>query len=186
MSEVTLTKKSGKGMNHGVISELSTFFTVKPGHEEQLRQASKRFNMMLLGAPPKVLQQVGIRDMRHVIFDNGRRFLLITAFETDWDAYIDDAITLIGVDKWIDWLQHLAEYPAEGLEKASNAQIKVFLQSAQVPASCYWNGFAAQTTPEIKKALQVEQAFEQVIDDPAGAQAIQQPALKPLLEQAAG
>ena len=58
MSETTLTKKSGKGMSMGVISELSTFFTVKPGHEEQLREASKRFNMMLLGANPKVIQRI--------------------------------------------------------------------------------------------------------------------------------
>jgi hypothetical protein len=31
----------------------------------------------------------------------------------------------------------------------------------------------------------VEHAFQQVLDDPAAAQALQQPALKPLLEQAA-
>jgi hypothetical protein len=33
----TLSKKSGKGITDGVISELSAFFGVKPGHEEELR-----------------------------------------------------------------------------------------------------------------------------------------------------
>ena len=35
-----------------------------------------------------------------------------------------------------------------------------------------------------QKALAVEQAFEQVLDDPAAAEALKHPALKPLLELA--
>ena len=31
------TKKSGKGNSHGVISEVSAYLTVKPGHEEEAR-----------------------------------------------------------------------------------------------------------------------------------------------------
>lgn len=33
------TKKSGKGNSHGVISEVSAYLTVKPGHEEEARAA---------------------------------------------------------------------------------------------------------------------------------------------------
>ena len=33
------TKKSGKGNNHGVVSEVSAYLTVKPGHEEEARAA---------------------------------------------------------------------------------------------------------------------------------------------------
>jgi hypothetical protein len=44
---------------------------------------------------------------------------------------------------------------------------------------------ADQTVPQIRKAIRVEQAFQRVLDDPAAAQALQQPALEPLLEQAA-
>lgn len=36
-STLTLSKKSGKGITDGVISELTAFFRVRPGHEEQLR-----------------------------------------------------------------------------------------------------------------------------------------------------
>ena len=39
--------------------------------------------------------------------------------------------------------------------------------------------------PQVAKAARVDQAFQQVLDDPAAAAALQQPALKPLLEQAA-
>ena len=39
--------------------------------------------------------------------------------------------------------------------------------------------------PQIKKAVRVEQAFQQVLDNPEAAQVLQHSALKPLLEQAA-
>jgi len=34
--------RSGKGLSDGVVSELATFFTVKPGHEEELRATVRR------------------------------------------------------------------------------------------------------------------------------------------------
>ena len=41
------TKKSGKGANHGVTSEVCAFFTIQPGHTEELRAACKRFESKL-------------------------------------------------------------------------------------------------------------------------------------------
>jgi hypothetical protein len=41
------------------------------------------------------------------------------------------------------------------------------------------------THVEASKALRVYEAFQQVLDDPAAAEALQSPALKPLLELAA-
>ena len=38
---------------------------------------------------------------------------------------------------------------------------------------------------QVWKALAVQEAFQQVLDDPAAAEALQHPALKPLLERAA-
>ncbi len=38
-----VTKKSGKGLRDGVISELTTYWAVQPGHEEELRAAVGRF-----------------------------------------------------------------------------------------------------------------------------------------------
>ena len=34
-----ITKKSGKGNNHGFVSEVSAYMTVKQGHEEEARAA---------------------------------------------------------------------------------------------------------------------------------------------------
>jgi hypothetical protein len=49
----TVTKKSGKGSSHGVISEVSAYLTVKPGHEEEVRAACRRFGEMLRNSDPK-------------------------------------------------------------------------------------------------------------------------------------
>src|SRR5262245_66431159 len=86
-SEPVITKKGGKGMTHGVVSEVSASLAVKPGHTEELRAGLERFHARVRNAPFWALQKIGIRDMRHVIFDNGTRLLWITAFNTDWDPY---------------------------------------------------------------------------------------------------
>jgi len=206
-TNVTLSKKSGKGISDGVISELTAFFGVKPGHEEQLREAVARFADVIRNTDPQETQKTGLRDTRHVIFDNGTRLLWTTTFETDWDPYLDDALIIVGAEHFVDWMQHIVE--AEQLSKwfaesggtktlgkanlaniidivnQSSGGLKAIIQSAQTPAAGYWNALAAQTIPEIRKAQRVEQAFQQVLDHPEAAPALQHPALQPLLEQAA-
>lgn len=186
-TNVILNKKSGKGLSNGVVSELTTFFTVKPGHEEELRAAIPRFGMATDGTDPVQRQKIGLRELRLALFDHDQRLLFATSFETDWDPYIDDAIQIIGTAAWVDWMQHTVEYPYTEGEAitASNAEMKAFLQANQVQAVWFHDVFSAKTMPEIKKAVQVEQAFEQVLDNPEAGQALQHPALQPLLEQAA-
>lgn len=154
---------------------------------------------------PATSVKTGLRDTRHVIFDEGRRLLWATTFETEWDPYVDDAILLIGIEVFLDWLQHTVQGQdivtwakssgavqfakddprwQEAMRQATS-QLKAILQSVQSPASSYFNALSAVTLPQVTRAQRVEEAFEQVLDDPAAAEALQQPALKPLLELAA-
>jgi hypothetical protein len=198
------TKKSGKGNSHGVISEVSAYMTVKPGHEEEARAAAFRFGEMLRKSDWKDLQKTGLRDARLVNFDNGRRLMFASGFETDWDPYVDDAILVVGLQHFLDWLQHTVEAEelvasvkslagdvdendpayAEKL-KPAGAQLKSVIQKIQTPATTYFNALSDLTLPQIKKAQRLQEAFQQVLDDPAAQEALQHPALKPLLEQAA-
>jgi hypothetical protein len=206
-TNVTLSKKSGKGITDGVISELTAFFGVKPGHEEQLREALVRFTDMIRSLDLLANQKIGLRDTRHVIFDNGTRLLWTTTFETDWDPYLDDALLIVGVQHFIDWMQHVTEANeliawiesaggAEALTKVGSPEflelvqvnssgLKKIIQSVQTPAVGYWNALAATTIPQIRKAQRVEQAFEKVLDNPEAGEVLQHPALQPLLEEAA-
>jgi hypothetical protein len=205
-------KKSGKGLHDGAISEGTFFFDVKPGHEQELRAACQRWADFLRKSPPEETIKTGLRDSRHVIFDGGKRMIWMTTFENDWDPYVEDALVVVGIENFIDWFQHTEQFAAldawmrdvggrEALqgsrgvykidsakEKATRAKaagLKAVLQSVQTPAAAYFNSVSYMTHPQIIKARKVDQAFQQVLDDPNAYDALKAPALKPLLEQAA-
>src|SRR6266542_1369918 len=165
---VALSKKSGKGVSHGVVSEL--------------RAALERFGHATDAIEPNLRRRIGLRELRLVLFDNDQRLLFATGFETDWDPYIDDFVQFVGLDIVGDWTQHIVgwPYPEGSTAAASSADIKKLLQSGQMPATWFHEVFSTWTMPEILKAAKVEAAFEQVLDNPEAAQALQHPALKPL------
>src|SRR6187399_3026769 len=101
--------KSGKGLYDRTTSELATFFHVRPGHEEELREALARFEERVRTSPPAETVHTGLRSTRHVIFDEGTRLLWCTTFETDFDPYFDDALLTVGVANFIQWIQHTVE-----------------------------------------------------------------------------
>ena len=204
MTELTI--KSGKGTRDGVVSELAAFFRVKPGCAEQLQEACARFAESLRTVPEADVQRIGLRDSRHTIFDDGRQLLWTTTFETDWDPYLDDAMLLFGVDNFIAWMRYVEEATeltawlneaggADALREPPEVRAKTvaqfggglkrIIQSVQVPAAGYYNALSDQTVPQIRKADRVQQAFQKVLDDPDAEQALGQPALKPLLAEAA-
>jgi hypothetical protein len=181
---VVLTKKSGKGQRHGVVSEVSAYFHVKPGHADELRAAIDRFQDRLHKAPPQLIQRFGLQDMRHVIFDNGSRLNWATSFETDWEPYIDDSVQGMGLKTWYDWFQHCEECPDNFLELADKG-LRDFIQSGQVQAAGFFKAISDKTIPELRKADRVAKALDQVLEQPEAATLLQHPVLKPLLDEAA-
>jgi hypothetical protein len=201
----TTNAKSGKGLSDGVVSELATYWNVLPGHEDELRAATVRFADVLRQVPRDKNIHTGLRDQRHVIFDGGQRLMWATTFENEWDPYFEDFIQ-IGIEHFLDWMQHTAQYTdvsawvesSGGVEslnpdnpnieaqvKRTVGGLKAIVQSVQSPATGYFNNLGAWTMPQIVKAQRLQEAFQQVLDDPAAAEALQHPALKPLLDQAA-
>jgi hypothetical protein len=75
---------------------------------------------------------------------------------------------------------------AEETVKRTSGRLKEILQSVQSPAAAYFNAVSALTLPQIDRAQRLEKAFQEVLDSPEAEQALQHPALKPLLELAAG
>jgi len=197
--------KSGLGLSDGVVSELATYWEILPGHEEQARAATERFANTLRAVDRDKNLHTGLRDQRHVIFDNGTRLMWATTFENDWDPYFDDFVQ-IGIEHFLDWMSHTTQYThvAEWLEKSGGREkfrldnpdiqeqmkrsvpgLKAIVQSVQSPATGYFNNLREYTMPEIVKAQRVNAAFQRVLDDPDAAEALAHPALKPLLDEAA-
>ena len=62
--------------------------------------------------------------------------------------------------------------------------MKAFVLGAQKTAAAYARNYGG-TVKEIRKAERVNEAFQQVLDDPDAGAALEHPALKPLLDEAA-
>ena len=199
------SQKSGKGLSDGVVSELATYWNVLPGHQDELRAAAQRFADTLRAVDFDANIHTGLRDQRHVIFDNGQRLMWATTFENEWDPYFEDFVK-IGIEHFLDWMQHTDQYThvatwleesggreqfrldnpdLEAQMKRSVGGLKAIVQSVQSPACSYFNTLGNWTMPEIDKGMRVQEAFQRVLDDPAAEEALQHPALKPLLDQAA-
>jgi hypothetical protein len=156
-----------------------TFFVdVLPGHEKALRESISGDQ----GRPEgdEALRDIGtLHEFRWVLFDDDRRLMFCSSFDGAWDKYIQDFIrTAIGT--MIDRnLQHV-----EGWVGIKDPRASEWLLERAVPAVQYNNAYPGPTVKRIWKALAVQEAFEQVLDDPAAEEALQHPALKPVLDLA--
>jgi len=79
------------GSRLGKVSELTIIFPMAPGGAKRLRAF-----LRLLGGNLNGADKVGtVHDMRFVFLDNDTKLLFATAYDGDWDAYIDDFATRI-------------------------------------------------------------------------------------------
>ena len=116
-----------------------------------------------------------------MLFDDDTRLLFATSFDGPWDAYMEDFFTSGPTLALFDAIfKHVDGY--DGLPDL--AAVQSFVLGAQVTAAAYARNYGG-TVKEIRKADRVNTAFQQVLDDPDAAEALQHPALKPLLDQAA-
>ncbi|HKE09944.1 MAG TPA: hypothetical protein VKE73_00090 [Myxococcota bacterium] len=167
-------------MSVGSTSEFSLFFRVKPGHEDALREAVGALQRTPGYRPGDYdLPIATIHEARFVLFDDDTRLLFATSFDGPWDAYMVDFASK-PMQLFDAIFRHVEGY--EGLPDL--AALTDFILSAQVTAAGYARNYGG-TVKEIRKAERVNNAFQQVLDDPEAAAALQHPALKPLLDEAA-
>ena len=167
------------GLTVGSRTAFTAFLKVLPGHEQLLREQLAGDQM-----DPKAeaaIKEIGtLHDFRWVLFDNDRQLLFCSAFDGSWDKYVQDfAATAIG--QMIDrTLQHV-----EGWVGIKDPRASECLLGYAVPAIGYNCAYPQPTVKQVWNALAVQKAFQQALDRPGAADALQQPALEPLLEVAA-
>ena len=80
------------GVRLGKVSELTIVVPLAPGGAKRLRA----FLQMIGGNLSSGASKVGtLHDMRFVFLDNDTKFLFATAFDGQWDPYIEDFVTKI-------------------------------------------------------------------------------------------
>src|SRR5689334_20301208 len=141
------------GSRLGKVSELTIIVPFAPGGAERLRAFLRLFGGNLAGA-----DAVGtVHDMRFVFLDNDTRMLFATAYDGDWDAYIDDFATKIPdfldiIDSaWLDW---------PGIR---SPQAKDYLAKYQVTAEG-WYVANDLTVAETRRLRRIGEAADQFLD----------------------
>ena len=170
------------GLQVGPTSEFSLFFDVTPGHAEALRAALLDLQSTPGYRPGDYNVAIAtIHEARFVIFDDDTRLAFMTSFDGPWDAYMEDFFTSGPTLALFDVIfRHTQGYG--GLP--DRPTLRSFVLDAQRTAAAYARNYGG-TVKEIRKAQRVNAAFQQVLDDPAAAEALQHPALRPLLDEAA-
>src|ERR671915_1297445 len=178
----TETGKVRPGLSVGPASEFSLFFRVKAGEGENLRTALRDLQETPGYRPGDHGMAVAtIHEARFVLFDDDTRLAFLTSFDGSWDAYMDDFFTSGPTLALFDVVfRHVEGY--EGLPDLQ--ALKAFILGAEETAAAYQRNYGG-TVKEIRRALRVNDAFQRVLDDPEASEALQHPALKPLLDEAA-
>ena len=171
---------SRPGVRVGPTSEFSLFFHVKPGHGEALHQALRDLQDAPGYRPGDYEMPIAsIHEARFVPFDDDTRLLFATSFDGPWDAYMEDFA--------VEAAQALRlDLPARrGLRGPPDVAGGQGLHP-QRPADRRW------LRPQLRRhgegdpqGRTVNEAFQEVLDDPEAAEALQHPALRPLLDVAA-
>jgi hypothetical protein len=148
---------SRKGSRRGKVSELTVIAPLRPGGAARLRA----FLQTLHGSVGNQgVDKVGtVHDMRFVFIDNDTRLLFCTAYDTDWDAYIDDFATLIP-----DILD-LQFGELEGWPGVRSPQVKDFIVDHEVTADFWYVAVPELTVAETKRLQHVGQAVDEFLDN---------------------
>jgi hypothetical protein len=128
MAEHAVTSAGRVGAKSGEVSELTAIMPLKSGGAEKLRKFFKLVGGNLAGAG-----QVGtLHNMRFVFLDGDTKLLFATAYDGEWDPYIDDFATKI--PEFMDYLFG----NVEGWPGITSPAVKDFIVQYQLPAEAWY------------------------------------------------
>ena len=160
MTENTQTQADGPhGLKYGVAQEFTCFFNVKPGHGQQIRELFETKSADEEAKRADTVERLStLHDSRWVLFNDDTQLLLATCFDGSWDTYLEDFASLIP-QLFDTILQHTEDYPG-----MASPKIKDWFAAYQQPALTYMRSSPEATVQDVKKALRVNKAFQEMLD----------------------
>ena len=136
---------------------------VKPGREQAFRDYAARIEAAVQ-ADPSVLGPLKLHYLRWVMFEvgSGLHFMYQGIFDTDFDKYIEDAITIFQKTGINTVFENLEGFP-EDWKTNSQAVIK-FFREHQCHSFLEYGEYPYVSADEIKKALTLKAAFGEMLD----------------------
>ena len=142
------------GVRQGMVSELTMIFPFAPGGARRLRAFLQLLNGNFDGA-----NKVGsLHDMRFVFLDNDTKLLFCTAFDGEWDPYIDDFATKIPDEMDVIFSSF------EGWPGIRSPAVKDWIVRHQIPAEGWYVAHPDLTVAESARLKRVGNAVEEFLD----------------------
>ena len=141
------------GARLGKVSELTIIVPLAPGGAKRLRAF-----LQLLGGYADAGKVGTVHNMRFVLLDNDTKMLFATAYDGDWDAYIDDFATKIP-----DYLD-IIDSAWEGWPGIRSPHAKDYLAKHQVTAEGWYVAHPDLTVAETARLKRIGKAVDDFLD----------------------
>jgi hypothetical protein len=159
MSDIANTGVAGSagraGRRQGQVSELTVIMPLKPGHADKLRAKIKEPQVYVAA------ERIGtVHDMRFVVIDDDTNLLFCTAYDGEWEPYINDFATQVPelldycfdeVDGW----PGLKDHPKETTD---------FIAEHQLTADAWYCAYPDATVKDVHRDQQITKAFNDLLD----------------------
>jgi hypothetical protein len=154
-TEAARTESAGRiGVRQGKVSELTVIAPFAEGGAKRLRSLLQLLEGNFQGA-----DKVGtVHDMRFVFLDNDTKLLFATAYDGDWDPYIDDFATKIP-----DYMDLLFSN-FEGWPGIHSPLVKDWIVEHQIPADAWYVANPNLTVVDARRLERVGQAVDEFLD----------------------
>ena len=144
-----------KGLKSGKVSELTVVAPLKEGGAARLKEILK-----IAGGNLKGATRVGtLHDLRFAFLDNDTRVLFCTAYDGDWDPYIDDFATKIPE------LMDILFGSVEGWPGIKDPSVKQFILDHQITAAAWYVGVPHLTIQDIRRQDRIVKGINKALDE---------------------
>ena len=146
------------GVRQGKVSELLFIAPFAPGGAARLRAL-----LQLRDGSFDDTDRVGtVHDMRFVFLDNDTKLLFATAYDGDWDPYIDDFATKITDQMDVIFTA------CEGWPGIRSPKVKDWIANHQIPAEGWYVAHPDLTVRDIHRLKRIGKAVDEFLDKVAG------------------
>jgi hypothetical protein len=136
---------------------------IKPGSEAVIRQYGNTIEKTIAGLPG-ALEVLKLHYLRWVLFDIGKDtyFMYQGIFDTDFDKYTEDAVSLFSKYGLNTVFENLEGFPEDW--KTNAPAFVRFVREHQRPSFLEYGEYPYVSADEIKKALKLKAAFSGMLD----------------------
>ena len=136
---------------------------VKPGAEEAVRAHGRAIEAGIKGNPT-LLAPLKLHYLRWILFPIGDDlyFMYQGIFDTDFDKYTEDAVSLFKLSEIATVFENLEGFPEDW--KTNPAAFVRFVREHQTPSFLEYGEYPYVSADEIKKALRLKAAFTEALD----------------------